>query len=141
MSRRFFDVARYDSRIVEAGTGNGPAESPVERLINKRNAQQFLAELHRHERIVESCRDLDARDDLPPAQIERLKAVREMQYKDFTGIDMAQRDELRARLERILEHGNGTVAAAVQDVRRGLRKRMGAFADGASDFCSPDSAA
>lgn len=83
----------------------------------KIDAQWELAQLKRRDEIIERHQQLELRTDLNDSERRRWQQIAEIQYRTYTGVEMAQREELHARLTQAAETGDATVEEIIHSIR------------------------
>jgi hypothetical protein len=104
------------------GPDRGWPDEAFERRKCQANARLTLALLSRHDRIVASFDRLETRQDLSPAQIDAWREARRDEYRRATGVEIEQRDALKAALRQSAETGSQSVEEIVGSLRRSYAK-------------------
>jgi len=104
------------------GTDRGWPDEAFERRKRQADARLKLALLSRHDRIVASFDRMESRQDLSPAQIEDWRETRRDEYRRATGVEIEQRDALKAALRQSAETGSQSVEEIVASLRRTYAK-------------------
>ena len=81
------------------------------------DAQWELVQVTRRDEIIERHQQLELRTDLSDSERRRWQQIAEIQYLTYAGVEMAQRDELHARLAQAAETGDVTVEEIIHSIR------------------------
>ncbi len=93
------------------------ADDESARQRRRLNAQLQLALIRKYDSLIERNQQLAERSDLPAYLITFWQKVARIQFEKATGVEMSQKDELRAKLLDAASSGNATVDEIIKAVR------------------------
>jgi hypothetical protein len=108
----------------------GPLDDDLERRRRQAEAQFTLAWMKRYDFLIASYEALPQRQDLTPERIEFWRQTRRAEYRDAVGVEMEQREALRARLAEVVHSGDLTVEQVIETVRHSYRNGWGSGGGG-----------
>jgi hypothetical protein len=98
-------------------TAVGHTDENFERRRRKAEAKLNLAFLSRYDSVVDGYERLGGRTDLSAAEVDRWRDRRRRDYRAATGVEIEQRECLKARLQEIVRTGERSVSEVIEELR------------------------